>query len=42
MQSNYLLRTSVDQPEGMLERTHKHRNFAFVVDKAPQLGIVIQ
>jgi len=42
MQSNYLFRTSVDQPEGMLDRPHKHRNVAFVVDKAPQLGIDIQ
>ena len=42
MQSNYLFRTSVDQPEGMLDRPHKHRNVAFVVDKTPQLGIDIQ
>ena len=42
MQSNYLFRTSVDQPEGMLDRPHKHRNVALVMDKAPRLGIVIQ
>ena len=42
MKADYLLRTSVDQPERMLYRPHKHCNVAVVIDEAPQLGILIQ